>query len=169
MLAAGRITQLSVSGGGVPKRAVDEARVTWLGLEGDGHRNARYHGGRERAVCLFALEVIRALAAEGHAIVPGTIGENVTTEGLDWSAAVPGAYLRLGEHVALQVTRYTSPCINIAPAFVNQDCTRVSQKRYPGWSRVYARVLTEGRVRTGDGVRIVSEREAAELGVVTTP
>lgn len=29
--------------------------------------------------------------------------------------------------------------------------------RHPGWSRVYARVLAEGRLRPGDGVRIVSE------------
>jgi MOSC domain-containing protein YiiM len=65
------------------------------------------------------------------------------------------------------VTRYTSPCFNIAPMFVGREFRRVSQKRHPGWSRVYARVLAEGRLRTGDGVRIVSAREAAELGAAT--
>jgi MOSC domain-containing protein YiiM len=165
----GRIVQLSVSPGGVPKRAIPEAHVTWLGLEGDAHRETEHHGGIERAVCLFSMEAIRALAAEGHAITPGAIGENVTTEGIDWAEVVPDAYLLLGEHVLLRVTRYTSPCLNIAPVFVDRQYSRVSQKRHPGWSRVYARVVAEGRVRADDLVRIVSEREAAELGVATTP
>ncbi len=169
MATTGRIVQLSVSTGGVPKRAVAEARVTRLGLEDDAHRDEEHHGGPERAVCLFSVEAIRALAAEGHAITPGAIGENITTEGVDWAQVVPEAYLLLGERVLLQVTRYTSPCFKIAPIFAGREFGRVSQKRHPGWSRVYARVLAEGRLRAGDGVRIVSELEAAELGAAATP
>ena len=165
----GRIVQLSVSLGGVPKRAVAEARVTGLGLEGDRHRDAEHHGGPERALCLFPLEAIRALVAEGHAIGPGALGENVTTEGVDWNRVVPGAHLLLGERVLVQVTRYTSPCVNIAPAFRGRDYSRVSQKRHPGWSRVYACVLVEGAVRAGDGVRLLSELEAAEVGAAARP
>lgn len=168
-MAAGRIVQLSVSAGGVPKHAVPEAWVTRLGLEGDAHHDEEHHGGPERAVCLFSLEAIRALAAEGHAIAPGVIGENVTTEGIDWTRMVPGAHLLLGERVLLQVTRYTSPCFKIAPVFVAREFGRVSQKRHPGWSRVYARVLAAGPLRAGDGVRIVSGLEAAELGATATP
>jgi MOSC domain-containing protein YiiM len=160
----GRIVQLSISAGGVPKRAVPTARVTRLGLEGDAHRDTEHHGGPERAVCLFAQEAIDALRAEGHAIAPGAIGENVTTGGLDWSLVVPGARLRLGEHVVLEVTRYTSPCLTIAPVFVDRDYARVSQKRHPGCSRVYARVLVEGTLRTGDPVRFADACEAARLG-----
>jgi MOSC domain-containing protein YiiM len=165
----GRIVQLSVSPGGVPKRAIAEARVTRLGLQGDGHRDLEHHGGPERAVCLFPSQAIRALAAEGHAITPGAIGENVTIEAVDWSHVVPATYLRLGPHVLLQVTRYTSPCLTIAPVFVGRESGRVSQKRHPGWSRVYARVLIEGWLRPGDEVRIVNELEAAELGAVAAP
>ena len=160
MSASGRIVQLSVSPGGVPKSAVTEVRVTRLGLEGDAHRDTEHHGGPDRAVCLFSMEAIHALAAEGHAIAPGAIGENVTIEGLAWAQVVPEAYLRLGEGVLLQVTRYTSPCLTIAPVFTDRQYSRVSQKRHPGFSRVYARVLTEGRLRPGDGVRIIGEREA---------
>jgi MOSC domain-containing protein YiiM len=160
----GRILQLSVSPGGVPKHAVPAARVTWLGLEGDGHRDTEHHGGPDRAVCLYPHEAILALAAEGHAITPGAIGENITTEGLDWSLVVPDAHLLLGEGVLLQVTRYTSPCLNIAPVFVSRDYSRVSQKRHPGWSRVYARVLAEGGLRAGEAIRLLSPREAQQIG-----
>ena len=159
----GRIAQLSVSPGGVPKLAVPEARVTSLGLEGDAHRDEKHHGGPERAVCLFSLEAIDALAAEGHAIEPGTIGENVTVEGIDWNLMTPGARLRLGDRVVLEVTRYTSPCFKIAPVFLGREYSRVSQKVHPGWSRVYTRVLVEGSLRAGDPIRLLSEREAAEV------
>ena len=158
----GVIVQLSVSPGGVPKRPVAEARVTRDGLEGDAHRY-RYHGGPERAVCVFPVEAIRGLVAEGHTIAPGALGENVTTEGLDWAGVTPGTYLLLGERLLIQVTRYTSPCTNIAPLFRDRDVSRVSQKQHPGWSRVYARVLLEGCVRPGDHVRILIELEASGI------
>jgi MOSC domain-containing protein YiiM len=161
MADTGRIVQLSVSPGGVPKRPVEAARVTGLGLEGDGHRDREHHGGPERAVCLFPMEAIRALMTEGHPLAPGAIGENVTTEGLDWRLVVPGVRLLLGECVWLQVTRYTSPCVTIAPLFVGGDYSRVSQKHHPGWSRVYAQVLAEGRVRAGDAIRIADADDAS--------
>ena len=151
----GRIVQLSVSPGGVPKLAVPEARISRLGLEGDKHRDEEHHGGPERAVCLFSLEQLDALRTEGHSAVPGALGENVTVAGLDWAAVVPGARLRLGPDVLLEITRYTTPCFNIKPVFKGGDYARVSQKRHPGWSRVYARVLAEGLVRAGDDVELV--------------
>ena len=134
---SGRIVQISVSPGGVPKTAVPAARVGELGLEGDVHRDREHHGGPERAVCLYALELIRALRAEGHAVVPG-------------------ARLALGDEVLLEVTRYTSPCTGITAAFRDGAYARVSQKRHPGWSRVYTRVLTPGVIRRGDAVRLLS-------------
>jgi MOSC domain-containing protein YiiM len=157
--ATGRIVQLSISPGGVPKRAVAQARVGAEGLEGDGHRDAEHHGGPERAVCLYAMEAIRGLQAEGHAISPGAVGENVTVEGLAWDEVVPGARLRLGDEVRLEVTRYTSPCANIMPVFRDGDYARVSQKRHPGWSRVYARVLAGGLLHPGDPVRLLGPGE----------
>ena len=156
MSAVGRIVQISVSPGGVPKLPVDAARVTLDGVEGDAHRDREHHGGPERAVCLYSMDAIRALVAEGHAVVPGALGENVTVEGLDWNGVTPGTRLRLGADVLLEVTRYTTPCFNIRTAFVGGEFARVSQKRHPGWSRVYTRVLHEGVIRTGDPAVVVA-------------
>jgi len=156
---SGRVVQVSVSPGGVPKRPVPSARVTVDGLEGDRHRDREHHGGPERAVCVYAMELIEALRAEGHPVAPGTLGENVTVEGLDWSALVPDACLLVGE-VLLQVTRYTSPCVNITASFAHGDYSRVAQKRHPGWSRVYARVLKPGSIHAGDAARVLSPAEA---------
>lgn len=158
MSDVGHIVQLSVSKGGVPKHAVETARVTPLGLEGDGHRDLEHHGGPERAICLFAMEAILELQAEGHPLVPGALGENVTLEGLDWTAVHPGVRLRLGDEVLLEITRYTTPCSNIRPAFRGGDYSVVAQKRHPGRSRVYARVVTSGTLRRGDAVRLLEIR-----------
>ena len=54
-----------------------------------------------------------------------------------------------------EVTRYTSPCFNIKKSFADGDYSRVSQKKHPGSSRVYARVLETGSIRQGDSVRLV--------------
>ena len=50
----------------------------------------KVHGGPERAVSLFSLEVIRRLQDEGHPIYPGATGENLTVAGLDWAALAAG-------------------------------------------------------------------------------
>jgi MOSC domain-containing protein YiiM len=76
-------------------------------------------------------------------------------EGLDWEKVAPGARLLLGEDVLVEVTRYTSPCASIRIAFRGGEYARVSQKRHPGASRVYARVLRTGAIRRGDPVRLL--------------
>jgi MOSC domain-containing protein YiiM len=129
--------------------------VTRAGVEGDAHRDLEHHGGPDRAVCLFSLEQIQALQAEGHPLVPGALGENITIEGIDWRRVVPGIRLQLGGQLLLEITRYTSPCLNISPAFSHRDHSRVSEKRHPGWSRVYARVVVPGHVMAGDQVLLL--------------
>lgn len=150
----GRIVQLNVSQGGVPKLPVPRAQVDERGLEGDAVAHKRIHGGPTRAVCLYAMERIRALQAEGATVFPGALGENVTLEGLDWDAIVPGVRLALGDEVVLEVTKYTTPCATTAP-YVCGDVKRFHQDHRPGWSRVYARVLRGGRLAPGMPARIL--------------
>jgi MOSC domain-containing protein YiiM len=144
--------QISVSNGGVPKLPVPRARVTKEGVEGDRQRNLEVHGGPDRAVCLFSLEILEALRKEGHSIAPGSAGENFTIAGLDWKHIGPGTRLGVGNEVKLEVLSYTAPCKHNACWFKDEDFSRISQKKRPGWSRVYARVLAEGTVRQGDAV-----------------
>ena len=151
----GRIFQLNVSDGGVPKLAVREAVLTSKGLEGDRQRDLRYHGGPQRALCLFALERVLELQAEGHPIFPGSSGENVTVAGLEWPRVEPGTRLSLGDEALVEITSYTVPCKTIAASFVGGDFKRISQKVRPGDSRLYARVLRPGRLAVGDPVRLL--------------
>lgn len=150
-----RIFQLNRSRGGVPKLPVREVHIGPLGLDDDRHAHPKIHGGPERAVCLYALEVIQALQAEGHAIYPGSTGENVTVSGLDWSVLAPGLRLQLGDDVILALTRDTDPCKLIAASFVGGEFARIDHTRHPGASRWYARVEHEGTVRIGQPVRML--------------
>ena len=125
----------------------------------DAHNDTKSHGGPERAVCVYAIERIRALQAEGHPIDVGTAGENVTVEGIDWDLVVPGARIRLGNEVLLEVASFTTPCKTIRDSFTDGRFVRISQKLHRGWSRVYARVLSEGEIRSGDTVELTSPPE----------
>lgn len=150
----GHIFQISASKGGVPKLPVAEGQVTREGLLGDRQRNLRHHGGPQRALCLFPLEVILALQNDGHPIYPGAIGENVTIAGLDWREVTPGVTMQLGEEVRVEITDYAHPCSNIVGAFADGNINHVSAKKTPERARVYARVLQEGVIKPGDVVTI---------------
>lgn len=153
---SGRIHQLSRSSGGVPKRAIEQVMLLASGLQGDWQSNRKYHGGPDRAVCLFPLEHTTRLQAEGHPITPGSVGENITTQGVDWSLVVPGARLELGQTAVIEIVSYTAPCRTIRASFTNEDFMLISQKLRPGHSRVYARVLAEGLLQRDDPIRLRS-------------
>jgi len=155
----GQVVSINISTGGVPKSRVNGVRVSEWGLEGDTQNDKKHHGGPERAVCLYSLERIVALQAEGHPIDVGSAGENVTVQGLDWELVVPGARLRVGRDVVLEVTSFTRPCKTIKGSFTDEKFVRISQKFHPGWSRVYARVLSEGEIRRGDRFEVISAPE----------
>jgi MOSC domain-containing protein YiiM len=155
----GTVISINLSAGGVPKSRVSGAKVSRLGLEKDAQNDKIHHGGPERAVCLYALERIRSLQKEGHPIDVGTAGENVTIEGIDWELMVPGVQLRLGDHVVLEITSFTNPCKTIEASFIDGRFVRIAQKIHPGWSRVYARVICEGHIRSGDDVRVYPKAE----------
>jgi len=151
-----QIHSINVSNGGVPKLPIERCEVRRLGLVGDRQRDRRYHGGPERAVSLYSLELIAALNAEGHPVVPGALGENLTLAGVDWQKLVPGTVLEAGSAL-LELTAYAAPCGNLRRYFIAGEFKRVAQNLRPGWSRLYARVRREGAISVGDRLRIARE------------
>ena len=109
------IFQINISSGGVPKVGQGQAEIDNTGLIGDKQKNTKVHGGENRTVCIYSLERILELQAEGHAIYPGAIGENLTITGWDWSQVVPGCLIKTGAEMVLGVTKYTSPCSLLVP------------------------------------------------------
>jgi MOSC domain-containing protein YiiM len=148
------VSAINASNGGVPKRSQPSAVVRRNGLEGDRQEDVRYHGGPDRAVVLYSLELIHALQSEGHPITPGSIGENLTISGLQWEGLRPGMRLGIGE-VVLEITKPASPCRKLTSSFTGGQFDRVSEKSHPGWSRLCARVVHEGTVKVDDEVVVL--------------
>ncbi len=165
----GRILQVNVSPGGVPKLPVERAWVDRYGLDGDGHSEPTVHGGPHRAVALFAIEAIRRVAAEGHPIAPGSCGENLTTEGVEWSTLPVGTRFRVGERLVLELSAPDNPCSTIRGSFSDERFARISILTNPADSRMYARVVEAGEVRPGDPIELLPEApdpRAAELALL---
>lgn len=155
MSRQGRLARINISPGGVPKLPIDAVLVSRAGLAGDRQRDLKHHGGPDRAVCLWSLEIIEELQREGHPIAPGATGENFTVAGLPWAELVPGVRLRVGAQLLLEITGYAPPCRTIWRSFRLRRYGRISQKKYPGQSRLYARVLEPGGVTKGDAVIVM--------------
>jgi MOSC domain-containing protein YiiM len=113
------------------------------------------HGGTAQAVCLYSLEAIARVAADGHRAFPGAFGENLTIEGVEWGDLRAGDRLRIGDGgLVLQLTDFASPCQTIAHWFVGRRIARISPKTAPRDARWYARVLIEGWAATRDAVEV---------------
>ena len=128
------------------------AEINRLGITVDQHNDTVHHGGVNGALCLYSLERILALQAEGHPIFPGSIGENITISGLDWGQVLPGTRWRLGHSVLIEISDYATPCSKIRESFANEEFNRVHNRKHPGWARAYARVLAPGTITIGDEV-----------------
>jgi len=106
------------------KRPVE--RVTLLegwGVEGDAHAGATVqHRSRVRRdpsqpnlrqVHLMHAELLDEVTALGYEVVPGALGENVTTRGVDLLALPVGAVLHLGAAARVEITGLRNPCVQI--------------------------------------------------------
>jgi MOSC domain-containing protein YiiM len=147
----GTVAQLNVSDGGVPKKPIEVAEVGDRGLVGDRQAARQHHGRPLQALCLWSVEVIDALRAEGHPIEPGLAGENISIAGVDWRTIRSGTQLLIGDVLA-EISAWSSPCKKNAAWFADRDFTRMDHDRHPGWSRAYAWVREPGTIRQGDTV-----------------
>jgi MOSC domain-containing protein YiiM len=152
---SGRVVSVNVNEGGVPKLPVAEQWVGRMGLADDRHHEPEpMHGGVDQAVCLYSMEAIRRVAADGHNAFPGAFGENLTLEGIELDSIGEGDRLTIGDGgLVIELTWHASPCKTQARWFKDRRFARISQKTHPEDARWYARVISEGPVRPGDAVR----------------
>jgi len=148
----GTLAQLNVSNGGMPKTAVLFAHVSRDGVAGDWQRNRKYHGGPDRAVCLYSEELYAELRAEGVDLVNGAVGENFTTRGVNLQHLARGDRLRIGADCVIELTNIRVPCRSLKKWA--EDLPTLIQGR-SGW---VAKVVSEGTVRPGDPIEVLPRR-----------
>jgi MOSC domain-containing protein YiiM len=143
------LKQVNISEGGMPKHPVTEARVTANGIVGDRQRILKYHGGPNRAVCLYSEELYEWLRdLLGTELPLGSIGENFTSAGLDLGGLKPGSRLRVGGCV-IEITAVRIPCNQLKKW--DPDLPELIVGR-SGW---VAKVIEEGVVRPGDSITVL--------------
>lgn len=160
------VVQLSISQGGVPKRAVPSAEATHGGIVGDGWRHPQIHGGPSKAVLLITAEGVEELAAQGFPVYPGALGENITTRGLDRRSLRLGQRYRIGEAV-IELSEIRVPCgtVNVygkgIQAAMYDAQTRAGDPASPRWglSGFYASVVCAGLIHAGDAISLVNESD----------
>jgi len=164
----GRIVQINLSKGGIPKLPVPSGRATTLGLEGDACRNLKYHGGPLKALLLVSLEDIELLRQQGFDVFPGALGENLTVERLPFRDLRPGMRYRTGE-AAIELTKLRTPCSTL-DVYNRPGLGRIQDAVYdarvkagdatsPRWGLAgfYASVEHPGLIRTGDIIKLLDQ------------
>ena len=141
--------------------------VEGLGVEGDAHAGVTVkHRSRVarnptqpnlRQVHLIQNELLEALRASGFRVAPGSLGENVTTSGIDLLGLPVGSLLHLGESAVVRLTGLRNPCSQIED-FHEGLLAAVIDRNAAGQvvrkTGVMSVVVAGGVVRPGDTVRV---------------
>lgn len=145
------LVQVNISAGGMPKTPVLFGRVAIDGLQGDWQKNRKYHGGPDRAICIYSEEFYAWLLEQRVQVVSGDLGENFTTRGLDLQKLVPGDRLQVGDDgCIIEITKVRVPCTQL------KKWDPVLPKLIVGRSGWMAKVVREGAVKPGDVIAKVS-------------
>jgi MOSC domain-containing protein YiiM len=155
------MVQVSVSQGGIPKRAILSGELNEAGVAGDAWRYP-FHGGRRQAILLMTIEGIDELVSQGFPLFAGALGENLTTRGLDRRELRIGHRLRAG-NAEIELTKIRLPCTTLdvyGPGIQAAIYDARVQAGDPGSQRwglsgFYASVLEPGIVRAGDSITLL--------------
>ncbi len=135
--------------------------VRLMGLQGDEQADLSVHGGVSKAVYAYPQEhyafwqTVRAqagVAAWGDSLPPGSLGENLTLQGLQETDLYVGDQLQL-PHCLLAVSEPRFPCFKLNAALGFKHAVKMmSQSGYCG---SYLVVLEAGTVSAGDPVQLL--------------
>ncbi len=163
-MVQGSILQVSVSRGGMPKRAIPQGDIEPLGIAGDSHAHPEIHGGPQQAILVVSSEAIAELTALGYPLYPGALGENITTVGLDRAQWRSGQRWRIGQAI-VEFTTVRAPCGQLSvygPGIqkaIYDEKVDVGDPSSPRWalSGFYASIVRPGPVRAGDPISLLDQ------------
>ena len=138
------------------------------GVEGDAHRGVTVkHRSRVQAdptqpnlrqVHLMHHELIQELQARGFDVHPATMGENITTTGVDLLALPTDTILAIGPDVKLKVTGLRNPCAqldNYQQGLMAAVLARDEQGNLIRKAGIMSVVVAGGIVRAGDPIDVL--------------
>jgi MOSC domain-containing protein YiiM len=159
----------------IRKRSVSSAsegavvEVQKLGLAGDEHADMSVHGGLDKAVYLYPVEHYawwqqRRIEAEAPGadkpLAFGTLGENLTTQGLLETDLWIGDTLVI-DQVRLRVEAPRNPCFKLNAVMGYRKA--VKHMYLSGFAGVYLSVLQTGFIQAGAYIEIVPGRREESI------
>jgi len=153
---------------GFSKGAADQLTlIAGVGVEGDAHAGPlAQHRSRVaidpsqpnlRQVHLIASELFGLLAAAGHRVEAGDLGENITTTGLDVHALAAGSVLLIGDDALVAVTGLRNPCAQIErfqAGLLGHLAYRGDDGTFVRRAGIMGVVVRGGRVAVGDAISV---------------
>ena len=163
-MLSGSILQVSVSRGGVPKRAIPQGDIGPLGIAGDSYGHPEIHGGPNQAILVISSEGIAELTALGYPLYPGALGENITSVGIDRAQWRSGQRWRIGQAI-VEFTTVRAPCSQLSvygPGIqkaIYDAMVDAGDPSSPRWALggFYASVIQPGPVRPGDPISLLDQ------------
>lgn len=138
-----------------------------LGVEGDAHLGATVkHRSRVkkdpnqpnlRQVHLIHSELHQALQAQGFEVLPGQMGENITTSGVNLLELPRFTHLHIGESAIIAVTGLRNPCTQldgIRQGLMNAVLERDEQNNLVRKAGIMGIVLEGGIIKLGDTITV---------------
>ena len=127
--------------------------VRGVNVAGDDQADRTVHGGPDKAIYAYAAEDAEWWQVElDRELGAGAFGENLTTRGIDVSAAVVGERWAIGSTV-LEVAQPRLPCFKLGLRHGLPDLTRrFARALRPG---AYLRIVQEGEIGAGDGLEVL--------------
>ena len=138
-----------------------------LGVEGDAHLGETVkHRSRVRRdpsrpnlrqVHLVHSELQEELGAKGISELPGAMGENITTRGLDLLSLPTGTVLHLGQEAKVQITGLRNPCSQLDSIHEGLMAATLEGQKDGELTRkagIMSVVLEGGDVRPGDPIEV---------------
>ncbi len=142
--------------------------VAGQGVAGDAHCGATVkHRSRVakdpaaanlRQVHLIHAELLDDLAGKGFSVLPGELGENILTRGLDLMALPEGTELAFPSRARIRLTGLRNPCSQInghTPGLMSALLDRANDGSLIRNGGVMGIVLTGGDVQAGDAVDVM--------------
>lgn len=141
--------------------------IPGFGVEGDAHAGAtvkhRSRVARDpsvpnlRQVHLIHAELFDELAVAGFRILPGQMGENITTRGIDLLGLLAGSRLHIGADAVVELTGLRNPCSQIekfCPGLLSAVLEKDSGGRLVRKAGVMGVVIVGGEVWSEDSIRV---------------
>ncbi len=136
---------------GVQKKGIKQCKlVKGHGLEGDAHA-----GSWHRQISLLSVEGRKAMEDKGAKLDAGDFGENILTEGIDFSNVETGCELQLGKDATVRVTQIGKVCHDKCNIYYQVgDCIMPREG-------IFAEVLRSGEIKVDDFIGFINDKSCS--------